>query len=234
MRVVKLKDIILDVLFPPVCLNCEKNLKDRDNKFLCEDCAALIKINNTPFCPVCRARIPDNKKICHRDSPYLLAAAASYDNPVIQNLIRYFKYKSFQNLAPVLGEIICNYLKLINLKLDNYAAVPIPLYPSRERKRGFNQAQLLAEFTASYFNLQLMNGLKRTVNNKPQVGLKDDEARAKNVLNCFQVKNPEAISGKNIILVDDVFTSGATINEAVRVLKTAGAKRIIALTLAKT
>ena len=238
---IKIKGIGLDILFPSLCLNCGKTLIHADEKadehgyakFLCADCYALIKLNIALFCPVCRARLPDQRKICHRDSPYLLAAASSYDNPVIQNLIRYFKYKSFRNLAPFLGKITAQYIENCKLKIENFIVIPIPLHPSRERKRGFNQAHLLAEFTAGHFKLQLINGLKRIANNKPQVGLKDNETRVKNVLNCFEIKNPELVRGKNIILVDDVFTSGATMNEAVRVLKTAGAKRIIALTLAQ-
>ena len=229
----ELKDIVLDIFFPPLCFNCQKHLGSKDG-VLCNECQSLIKLNNTLFCPVCRLRLADGRKICHHDSQYLLAAASNYDNPVIQSLIRYFKYKSFQNIAPILGGLMCDYLKLTNLKLKNYIVVPVPLHPRKERKRGFNQAELLAKNVASHFNLSLVNGLIRIRNNKPQVGLKDNEDRVKNVLNCFQIKNPEAVSGKNIILVDDVFTSGATINEAVRILKTAGAKRIIALTVAKT
>ncbi len=234
----KLKDIVLDIFFPPLCLNCQKYLGSKGG-VLCDDCQSLIKLNNALFCPHCLARLADGRKICHRDSQYLLAAASNYDNPVIQNLIHYFKYKSFQNIAPILGEILIKYLEgaqLINQstnKLMNYIIVPVPLHPRRERKRGFNQAELLAKSVASHFNLPLVNGLMRIRNNKPQVGLKDNKDRVKNIFNCFQIKNPEAVSGKNIILVDDVFTSGATMNEAVRILKMAGAERIIALTVAK-
>ncbi len=102
----KTKNIILDIFFPPLCLNCRRHLKTRIatnmntnsheyKKWLCDDCYSLIKINNTLFCPACRARLAENKKICHYDVPYLLAAAGNYDDPVLQNLIHYFKYKYF-------------------------------------------------------------------------------------------------------------------------------------------
>jgi len=255
---IKAKNIIFDILFPPLCLGCQKHLGAQTsidsgaenhykyNKFICDNCLSLIKLNNTSFCPICRARLPDNKRICGHAIPapintdkkhshfyYLLAAAGNYDDLVLQNLIHYFKYKSFKNFAPFLGELAVNYVKNCKLKIENFIVAPIPLYPIRERKRGFNQAKLLSEFVAKNFNLELVEALKRIKNNKPQVECRDQETRIKNIKNCFAVKNPEKIRAKNILLVDDVFTSGATMNEAVKILKENGAGRIIALVLAK-
>ncbi|MEK7168252.1 MAG: double zinc ribbon domain-containing protein, partial [Patescibacteria group bacterium] len=78
---IKIKEIIFDILFPPICLNCQKHLNNR-NGLICEKCLSLIKINNTLFCSVCRARLAENRKICHRGAPYFLAAAGNYDDPV--------------------------------------------------------------------------------------------------------------------------------------------------------
>ncbi|MEW6408364.1 MAG: ComF family protein [Patescibacteria group bacterium] len=231
-NLIKAKELILDILFPPLCLNCQKHLEDK-NELICKQCLLSIKLNNTLFCPVCRARLAENKRICHYDSPYLLAAAGNYDDPVLQNLIHYFKYQSFENLAPILGEIITRYIENCKLKIENFIIIPIPLHPLRERERGFNQARLIAEFAARNLNLELADELKRVKNNRPQVKLRNIEARAKNMINCFKIKNYEKIKGKNILLVDDVFTSGATMNEAIAILKANGAKRIIALVSAK-
>lgn len=237
---IKLKDAVLDILFPPICLNCRKALTNAEDnadlrgKFICEQCFNLIKINTALFCPVCRARLAENKKICHRGASYLLGAVGNYNDPVLQNLIHYFKYKKFENLAPILNEMLVKYLKLINLKLKNFVVVPIPLHPGRERERGFNQAKLLAEAAARHFNLPLADGLERIKNNKPQAKLKDFEKRTKNISGCFKIKNPDFIKGKNIVLIDDVFTSGATMDEAARILKKNSAGKIIALALAKT
>ncbi|MEK7193903.1 MAG: ComF family protein [Patescibacteria group bacterium] len=231
----KAKNVLLDVLFPPLCLNCRENLDDRNN-LICQNCLGLIQFNNTLFCPVCRARLAENKKICHFDSQYLLAAAGNYDDTVLQNLIHYFKYRSFQNLAPILGEILVKYLNLLNLKSLNpksFIIIPVPLHSKRQRERGFNQAKLLAEIIAKKLNLETSEALERIKPTKPQVKLKDTEERRKNVADCFTIKNPELIRDKNIILVDDVFTSGATMDEAVKIIKKNGAKRIITLVLAK-
>lgn len=229
---IKAKEMVFDVLFPPLCLNCQKPILDK-NKFICEKCLNSINLNNTLFCSGCRARLADNKRICHYDSQYFLAAAGNYDCLALQNLIHYFKYKSFKNLAPILGEMVLKYIENCKFEIENFIVVPIPLHPKRERKRGFNQSKLLAEFIAKNFNLELADELKRVKNNKPQVECRDHEARAKNMENCFEIKNPEKIRGRNILFIDDVFTSGATMNEAVGILKRNGAKKIIALVVAK-
>lgn len=239
---IKAKNVILDILFPPICLNCQKPIDDR-NKLICEKCLSLIKLNNTFFCPVCRARLPENKKICHYDSHYLLAAAGNYDDSVLRNLIHCFKYKNFKSLAPILGGLNLKYVEILNLNLKSFVIVPIPLHPKKERQRGFNQAKLIAEFLSKKLNLELIEPLKRVKNTEPQVKLKDQNERIKNISGCFEI-NPHtnfrygmgvknSIKGKNILLIDDVFTSGATVNEAVRVLKQNGARKITVLVLAK-
>lgn len=263
---IKIKSIVLDILFPPICLNCHKTSANAENnadlreKLICKDCLSLIKLNNTLFCPICRSRLAENKKICRhsyyyndgdnngknkkRSFYYFLAAAGNYDDPILQNLIHYFKYRSFESIAPILGEIIIKYLSNLSFVRCqmSYVVVPIPLHSNRERERGFNQAKLLAEIIARHFNLPIINSLKRIKNNEPQAKIKGLEKRAENISGCFKI-DPHAnfdigvknsIKGKNIILVDDVFTSGATINEAVKILKESGAKKIIALVLAKT
>ncbi|MEE8131881.1 MAG: phosphoribosyltransferase family protein [Candidatus Paceibacterota bacterium] len=246
---IKTKNTILDILFPPLCINCHRHLtrtnadstrtntdKQKYENFICRDCYSLIKLNNTIFCPVCRARLAQNNT-CHSNS-YLLAAAGNYSDPILQNLIHYFKYKYFDGLTPLLGGLLIKYLGYIDPKFyilnsKSYIVVPIPLHSQRERKRGFNQAELLAEFIAKNMNIELIEGLNRIKDTESQSKQKNQEARNKNIVGCFKIRNPELIKGKNIILVDDVFTSGATMNEAVRVLKSYGAKKIIALVLAK-
>lgn len=230
----KIENLLLDVLFPPVCLNCRKY--PENGELLCDACHSLIKVNNTAFCAVCRGRLPENKNHCHRPL-FLLAAATDYDNPVIRDLIHHFKYKNFRSVAGVLGKILNECLKNLlgngGLKIKNFIVVPIPLHPRRERGRGFNQSKLLAETIAGNFNLELCEPLERIKNNKPQIEMEDNEARQKNINGCFKLTDGAEIKGKNILLVDDVFTSGATMNEAAKILKEKGVEKIIALVAAK-
>jgi len=238
MRLNQIKEIILDILFPPVCLNCEKTLADSEKDAgICAACLSKIIIHTTLFCPVCRARLPENKKICHKGSAYLLGAAADYDGAV-KNIIRHLKYKSWSRLKNPIGDILRIYLKnlkLNELKLKNYLVIPIPLHKNRERERGFNQAELIGKIIADCLNLPLeKNILTRTKETKSQADLKNWDQRKNNLAGAFQIGTGKNINKKNIILVDDVYTSGATINEAVKTLRLAGAKKILVLVLAKT
>ncbi|PIU99220.1 hypothetical protein COS59_00930 [Candidatus Wolfebacteria bacterium CG03_land_8_20_14_0_80_36_15] len=235
----KAYDFSLDILFPPICVNCKKPL-DKNENSICKKCLSKIQLNNTLFCPVCRARLPENKKICHFDCHYLLGAAGNYDDLILQNLIQSFKYKNLKTLAPILTDLLIQFIRNSDLALPadrqrirNFIVVPIPLYPRRERERGFNQAKLITKNLVEKLNLEFCDALVRLKNTKSQAQARDTEERAKNVKDCFKIIHPELVKEKNIILVDDVFTSGATINEAVKILKQNGAKKILALVIAK-
>lgn len=244
---IKAKNVFLDILFPPTCVNCRKYInrskntnssESTNNNFLCAHCYSSINLNTSLFCPVCRLRLAENKKICNHSKKiqpyfYLLAAAGNYDDQVLRNLIHGLKYQYLKNSVPLLSKILLKYIRNLKLELRNFAIVPIPLHPAKKRNRGFNQSKLIAEFVATQLNLPLIEMLKRTKNNKPQVGLKGNEERIENVKNCFAIQNPKLIEKKNILLIDDVFTSGATMNEAVKILKQNGTRRIIALVLAR-
>ena len=153
---------------------------------ICDRCLAGIEINNSLFCPVCRARLWQDKKICNhgqsdgRQYPFVLAAAANYGNETTQNLITYFKYKGFESLAPILSSFVFKYINFINLDLEDYIIVPIPLHKNRERKRGFNQAKLLADNLSERLEIDSIDALRRIKNTKPQACLSGRQAKLKN------------------------------------------------------
>jgi len=141
-------------------------------------------------------------------------------------------------LASVLAEYLSASISNFELEISNYIILPIPLHPRRERERGFNQALVLAELLKGKSEIlreiPILTGvLVRIKPTLSQTKRKGREGREENVRNCFGVLKPELISGKDIFLVDDVFTSGATMREAVRVLKSAGAGKITALAAAR-
>jgi len=114
--------------------------------------------------------------------------------------------------------------------------VPIPLYKIRHRTRGFNQAELLAKEVANHFNLPLeINLLKRTIPTEPQANIKDDEKRKTNIKGVFKIHPSflKKLRDRNIILIDDVSTTGATLVEAGKILKNNGANQVWALVVAK-
>ncbi|MFA5098782.1 MAG: ComF family protein [Candidatus Paceibacterota bacterium] len=232
---IKAKEIALDIIFPRICIGCEKRLNDKTDP-VCNACLESIKINSAFFCPICKGRLPDVEKTCHPGSRFILASAGNYDDPVLQKIIKSFKYQGIENLAPVLGKLIIKYVKNCESKipqLSNYQITFIPLHKSRERQRGFNQAELIAKSIAEYFNLPLIKTIKRSKKTEPQAKMKNKEKRLKNISGCFSIPNPDSVKNKNVILIDDVFTTGDTINEAVKILKENGVKKIIALVAAK-
>ena len=163
-------------------------------------------------------------------------AVCSYENPAVKALIHGLKFKRFTNTLLHIRE-------LISLSLENNRAVfsrehdfitYIPLHPQRERARGFNQARLIAEVLAGLLELPVHPTLRRIRNTKEQSSIKDHGERYKNVENCFApFLGTVAIKDMNIILVDDVYTSGTTVLEAQNILKQLGANKITIFVLAK-
>ncbi|MEK9186428.1 MAG: ComF family protein [Patescibacteria group bacterium] len=195
--------------------------------------AGQIQTFNTLFCPVCRARQARGVKICHKDIPYKLAAAARYDGQV-KEWIHTLKYRKRRGAIQPIADLLANYLSQLDFNFKNYSVVPIPMFPRKERERGFNQARLIAEKAARLLNLPVLdNALIKVRDTKAQAELENYKHRSENVAGCFAVSNTEMVKNKNIILVDDVYTSGATMNEAVKTLRAAGIKRTIVLVVAK-
>ncbi|MEK7546625.1 MAG: double zinc ribbon domain-containing protein [Patescibacteria group bacterium] len=229
---------VLSVLFPPVCAGCGKNIDG--GEIVCRFCFGKITLNKSLFCGKCGARLPENKKICHPDFPYILGAAASYKDDVPRRLVHELKFKFVKDAARPLAEILIAYAKNLNLaeslpaQAGGWLVVPVPLGKKRLRRRGFNQADLIAEIFAGHFGLEAeKGGLVRLKETKPQSEMDNFESRLKNAKGCFAVVAPEKFAGRNIFLVDDVTTSGATFFEAAVSLKKAGARKIIALAAVK-
>ncbi|MDO8585005.1 MAG: ComF family protein [bacterium] len=231
-----IKDTVLDILFPPLCFACEKNLlPEEKTQNVCAACFGSIALFDTLFCSVCGARLPGNAKICHPEALYMLGSAASYRNEAVQKLIWRLKYGKLRAAAVPLAGLLAQYLTTLDYHFLGFTVLPVPLHADRFEERGFNQAELLATHVAAHLRLPLVTDVLQRVKATPaQAKMRDRAERSANLADAFAI-NPHstAIAGKNILLVDDVFTTGATIGEAVRMLKTAGAKIVIALTIAR-
>jgi predicted amidophosphoribosyltransferase len=213
----KIKNFFLDLFFPKKCLGCGKS-----DTYLCTDCFNKIEIN-----PI--AEHPDNIGLNK------LISATNYTNPLMRELIKSFKYHFVQELSEPLSQLLIKTLKTFDtsLKVFNFVIIPIPLHEHRLRYRGFNQAELLAKQVANHFNLLIKtNILKRIVPTGPQANIKNINKRKNNIENVFSTMSG-AVEGKNILLIDDVATTGATLIEAAKVLKSNGAREIWALVVAK-
>ena len=198
-------------MIPPSCIVCKKLKPARP----------LVTAGRT--CKLCR----EKSHIFAFFSPYL------YENETVRGLIHQLKYQRVREISAVLAGLLLRSMGYFSFRLPAEAiAVPIPLYPSRERVRGFNQSRLIAEALCPALGIaHRPDILLKTKKTTPQMELSGEERR-KNLAGVFAAAPNQSVRDKNIILIDDVKTTGATLEEAARALKAAGAKRIWAITLA--
>lgn len=242
-HVLKIRDFILDLIFPKECLNC-----GHEGAWLCNDCFSKLQFSSWQYCLGCK--IPNQSgKFCsacrrqyHLDG---ILIAGNYDDKLLNQLIKTFKYHFVQDIATILGNYLVNFLqkeKNINsqiptisriLKISNIPIiVPVPLHNRRESWRGFNQAEKLAKVVAQNFHLEInTKDLIRIKHRQAQSKL-NEQQRLKNVANCFNWQG-ENLTGADIILIDDVVTTGATLNECAKVMKRNGAGKVWGLVVAK-
>ncbi|MFH1979057.1 MAG: ComF family protein [Patescibacteria group bacterium] len=161
-----------------------------------------------------------------------ILAATSYGSPVIKKAIRALKYQKAKRVAKPLAKLI--HTRLMNEVQPHSLIIPIPLSKKRLRERGFNQAELIAKELSDIMSIKVLTYvLRRDRHTISQVDIKDRKKRLNNLKNAFSVKNKHLIQGVDIFVIDDVSTTGATINEACRVLKLAGAKSVTGVVVAR-
>jgi competence protein ComFC len=229
----KIKQKILNILFPIECAGC-----GREDVWLCGDCLLKLPLNSLQGCFFCGrgnstgATCPSCAVIYGLDGVFV---CADYKNKIINELIKKFKYSFAHELGETMAAIAeLNFKKLFDEKkfnLADFIVAPIPLHKKRYNWRGFNQAKIIAENFALKFNLEISRELIRVKHKTPQAKLGGVERR-ENIKDCFAWRG-ENLSDKNILLVDDVATTGSTLHEAARILKTAGAGKVWGLVIAK-
>lgn len=233
---------LVDIIYPPTCIICKDKLKDLSSvdNIVCIECWDKIKRNLPPFCYRCGKHLNFSnfaKNICssciRKQFYFDRAFSPCVYEGTIKELIHVFKYKSKDYLGFTLAKLMIEFIKEYNLPIDLMdLIVPIPLHKTRLREREFNQAQILSNYIALEFNKTISNDtLKRSRYTKTQTELKDDE-RFLNVKESFLVTKDEVIKDRNILLVDDVLTTGATASWAAYALKKAGANIVFVLTIA--
>lgn len=231
----------LDILYPRICLVCKKKLPEFSiDNAVCRKCWDTIEKNTPPFCGSCgrHFQAPDiSKNTCPEceDKKFYFDRALSpfrYEG-TIKELIHGFKYENKRHLGALLSAELIKFIKEYDLPIKTLnAVIPVPIHAVKLREREYNQSQILSEYIAKEFNKEILNGtLIRRRWTKTQTDLRLEE-RLKNIKGCFCLKQPDAICKKNILLVDDVLTSGATASEAARVLKNGGADCVYVLTVA--
>lgn len=227
---VKTWDYVLDFIYPKECVGCGK-----EGNWLCDNCRKKIVKIKTSYCPFCR-QITQKGQFCsncrRKTALTGIIISAHYREGPLKEMIHAYKYDSIRALGQELAEIICERLKN-NLPSGEKIVIPIPLHSKKEKERGFNQALFLAQIISQKLNLPLeKNTLIRTKNTKAQIKLKKKE-RIKNMRRAFVCSLPQKVRGKTILLIDDVATTGTTLNEAAKILRKFGARQVWGVTIAQ-
>lgn len=222
----------LNILFPETCPLCSNPSSDHKTAPICPECWQSIVPYEGPKCLKCGKPLVSEASTtcgeCLKDEPAFASAACYglYDG-ALKKAINLMKYHNVKRLSSPLSRV------MLNMKTSQVDAVlPVPLYITRLKQRGFNQSALIARYMAEGLGSKLiLDSLVKVRDTKAQVGLNSRERR-KNMRNAFGIKNRELIKGKQILLIDDVATTGATIRECSKVLKKAGAGPVHVITLA--
>lgn len=235
----KSERFLVDILFPRCCVKCGK-----EGSFVCDLCKKSLEYLSFQICPVCEKTITLSGEQClkcrqaHTVKLDRLIAAGSYSNRFLARLIHTYKYKFVEELSEDLGDFMANTLQKWKIPTPDII-VPVPLHKRRLKWRGFNQSLLLAE----YISENLTPGIEIPVDNEtlerkrhtmPQMEMKEYDSRKQNMQNAFAVK-PSAVEfrNKNILLVDDICTTGATLFECARAISTLRPRSITAIVLAR-
>ena len=230
-----------NIFFPASCIICGK-----EGSYLCADCLSLIPIEEEQYCPFCSpSRIVLDGRTCpyHRKIKKLdgLYCATTYHNQIVKKAIQSFKYSPYiKQLAQPLASLIINHLQLLEKRkkdFKDFVIIPIPLSRAKLRRRGFNQAEEIAKIIANFLNIPLYNDLLIKYRNTYSQAKLNKAERQSNIQNSFKVnlssKHYPLMKNKKILLIDDVFTTGATMEECAKVLKREGAKQVWGMVIAR-
>ncbi len=227
----RLSTLILDLLFPLGCLGC-----GQEGVWLCVRCQATLPKapERCPFCTMPSSGSHTCKNCTEQYALSGLTAATIYHFPLSESLIQHFKYRYAESAALVIGALVAEALKKHLVSRSNECVlVPIPLHPRRERERGFNQSECIARVAAQHLGLPYANGLLRIRETRRQATLSEQE-RLTNTTGAFRVKKTLDFSRKNVILVDDVSTTGSTLENAARACRESGARSVWGLVFARS
>jgi len=223
-----LKNFLLDLFFPKNCFGCQK-----EETYLCEDCISVLDILN----------FHQKFKTENLDDLYFALSyknqSFKYEHQLIRRLVKRFKYSPFvKDLSQSLASLIIAHFKLCERSIsfiqekEDFIIIPVPLSQKRLKWRGFNQAEEIAKNLSMHLDIPLLNNaLVKNKETSFQSEISKEE-RKRNVFNVFDCN--KKINNKKILLIDDIYTTGSTIEECAKTLKKAGAKEVIGITIART
>src|SRR3989344_2800754 len=237
-----IKQFFLELFFPSFCVGCRQ-----EGVFLCQDCQSTLEISEYVYC-LCsknpmRLAIDSTNNKCSRCQDHKLSGlyfALPYKEKFLtRKLIHQFKYEPhiIKELAKSLAQVVVEHFVLIGQTpvgaWSNSVLVPVPLEIKKLKSRGYNQTEELAKEFSKLINVTVIsNNLVKIKKTRPQMKLSAKE-RVENVKDAFAIKNPAEFAGRKIFLVDDVYTTGSTMEECARALKATSAKQVFGIAIAR-
>ena len=237
-----LKKQVNEILFPAFCVNCRE-----EGTFLCSDCLSLIDIFDRQYCAFCQApRVVPDGKTCpsckNRHKLDSLFCASSYKGKIVKKLINQFKYQPYARvLAKDLVALIFLHFSRLGKPIEfldkqrngEFLVVPVPSYIKKMKFRGFNPSQDIAKIFAKALEIEFAPEALKKIKETPAQAELGKEQRMENIKGVFACSGKNAVKNRKILLIDDVFTTGSTIEECARVLKSAGAKEVLGIVVAR-
>jgi ComF family protein len=238
----KIIDGLLNLAYPETCFLCSVPVARQQDCGICDNCwqkAIALKIL-PPRCSSCGLPFysfeEDSEHLCSdcikKMPPYAGARSFSHYSAEMSLVIQELKFRGRRNLAGLLAPLLAEAFSDSWSRDEFDLIVPIPLHPKRKRDRGYNQAELLAVSLARLVAIPYCKALRRIRSTLPQIGLTVAQ-RSENVRAAFYCPIPQHISKRRVLLIDDVMTTGATVESAAQALADAGAWRVSILTVAR-
>jgi len=219
----KLLKSLVNFIFPPKCIFCNKLL----------DITAMINI-----CPSCYERIPFYDSVVRRDNFFLenggcdkFVCACHYSGIIKDAIIRY-KFFNKPSYCETLAFLLSEKIKEMTNIGDFDIIMSVPLHKNKQNSRGYNQSLLISKYISKIFNIPDVSASLQRVKDTRSQSLLDKEQRRDNVRDAFEVKDMAKVKGRNVLLIDDVLTTGSTLDECSRVLKQSGAKMVVGAVIA--
>jgi len=238
LRKFELLEAAVSLLYPPVCTLCGG--KTRAGEYLCQRCEAKAMRIVAPFCQQCSepfegaiSTVFTCANCAHRTIYFDAAVAAYRGRGIVRQIIHDFKYGRQIHLRHLVARWLYGAFDDERLRGRTFdMIVPVPLHPTRQRERGFNQASLLAELLTAQISIPCKPVLKRVRYTTTQTAL-DRAERMENLHNAFRLRRNANVRGLRVLLIDDVLTTGSTLSECARTLKRSGAISVYAATAAR-
>lgn len=224
--------VVLQLVYPRRCPICD-GIVPNPGEYICEKCAKIPVLVREPWCMKCGKPLESEEALCEdcKNRPHeFIRGRILFDYESVAKSIYRFKYGDRPEYGEYFGRCIADELSDFILRVKPDALVPVPLHRKRLSKRGYNQSEILAKVVSKYTHIPVLKGLvKRRKNTIPMKLLAPGE-RQNNIKNAFIVKG-NSVKLKTIIIIDDIYTTGATIDEIGRSFKDAGSTKIYFITL---